>query len=98
MKNDFLHFGDGTVLINGKKYPFENKTIGIKRNYAARSIGVELEKLIAVPFHPPILGAKYVFIDDVKYKIEQAQVISDSYPKSIQLSLSRNSRSSNAKK
>ena len=97
MKSDFLHFGDGTVLVNDKKYPYENKTIGIKRNYSARSVGVDLEKLIAVPFHPPILGAKYVFIADVKYKIEQAQVINDSYPKSIQLSLSRNSRLNNAK-
>ena len=89
----FLHFGDGVVLIGKHKYQFQNLTIGIKRNYSARSVGVNLEKLIAVPFCPDILSAMTVSIEGVKYKVEQKQVIEDSLPKSIQISLSRNSRS-----
>lgn len=88
----FLHFGDGTALIGERSVHFQNLTIGIKRNYSARSVGVNLEKLIAVPYSPEILSAMTVSIEGVKYKVEQKQVIEDSFPKSVQFSLSRNTR------
>lgn len=92
--NEFLTFNDGIVEIvkdeKNLKLHFGNRTIGIKRHYAARTAGTEISKLIHTPRAPGGISAQDdAFISGQKYKIEQVQALDDTNPPCFVLTLKK---------
>jgi len=68
---------------------FEDRTVGIKRHYAARAAGSEITRLIQVPLRRDISAVNRIVIDGAEYKIEQAQHLADTNPPVSVLTLRR---------
>lgn len=87
---EFLTFNDGYCFIYSVKgnqladrkaeLRYGNRTLGMRRHYAARTAGVEINRLIQVPQNLEINTHDNAVIDGNRYSIEQAQYISDSNP------------------
>lgn len=103
MKNhiEFLSFSDGTlrlyetdendeiIPLKRKLYCFGERTIGVKRYYAARQNDIELNKVIHIQRDNRVTTDLAAVIGRTRYKIEQVQHMSDSNPPSTVLSLSQ---------
>ncbi len=61
-------------------FHFGNRTVGMRRYYAAKAATVEINKLIQIPRYEDISSMDAVVIDEERYKIEQIQHISDTNP------------------
>ena len=66
---------------------FGNQVIGVKRNYAARSVNVEINKLVRVPLREYLTNKHNAVISGERFKIEQVQHIHDSNPPKTVLTL-----------
>lgn len=87
---EFLTFNDGVCdvyevkqnqLANKKMtLCFGDRTVGMKRFYAARAATVLINRLIQVPRQLSITAKDNVVIDNTRYKIEQLQQINDTNP------------------
>lgn len=87
---EFLTFNNGTCDIynvKGNKISdklmtlcFGDRTVGMKRYYAARAATVEINRLIQVPQQLDITPGNRVVISNNEYKIEQVQQLNDTNP------------------
>jgi hypothetical protein len=87
---EFLTFNDGLCDIynvKGNKISdklmtlcFGDRTVGMKRYYAARAATVEINRLIQVPQQLSITASNRVVIDNNEFKIEQVQQLYDTNP------------------
>lgn len=87
---EFLTFNDGLCDIynvNSNKISdkvitlcYGNRTIGIKRYYAARAATIEINKLIQIPQQLDITPSNRVVIGNDEFKIEQVQQLNDTNP------------------
>lgn len=87
---EFLTFNDGLCNIYSLKgnaidqklmtLCFGNRTIGVKRNYAARAASTKIDRLIQVPLQMSITASNRVVIDDAEYKIDFVQYLKDTNP------------------
>jgi hypothetical protein len=87
---EFLTFTDGKCDIYSIKgnvldqklmtLDFGDRTVGIKRFYAARAAATEIDRLIQVPIQKSITSENRAVIDDTEYTIEQAQHLQDTNP------------------
>lgn len=94
---EFLTFNDGICDIynvKGNKVSdklmtlcFGDRTVGMKRYYAARAATVEINRLIQVPQQKTITASNRVVIEDAEYKIEQLQQLNDTNPPATVLTL-----------
>lgn len=94
---EFLTFNDGSCAIynvRGNKIAdkvmtldFGNRTLGMKRYYAARGAGVEINRLIQVPQQRSITTNNRAVVENIEYKIEQVQHLNDTNPQTTVLTL-----------
>lgn len=94
---EFLTFNDGKCdiyTVSGNKLKnkimtlwYGNRTVGMKRYYAARAASVEIDKVIQIPQRFDITAINDVVICDSRYKIEQLQQINDTNPRATLLTL-----------
>ena len=70
-----------------RKFNFEYKTIGVKRNYEALQAQVKLDELIQVLLDRKISTQDVVVIEGVQYEVKQVQHKKDTYPETSLLSL-----------
>ena len=101
VKKKFLTFTDGQIELyetdedgeiieeSRKAHRFGERTIGVKRYFAARTNDIELNKVIHIHMDRNVVTDMAAVIDGTKYKIIQVQHISDSRPKCTVLSLSQ---------
>lgn len=93
----FLTFSDGICDIYNVKgnriadklmsLYFGDRTVGMKRYYAARAATVEINRLIQIPQQKSITASNRIVIDSIEYKIEQIQHLNDTNPKATVLTL-----------
>ncbi len=100
-KIKFLTFNDGIVKVyetddddciisnSERLFRFGDRTVGVKRFYAAYQNDINLERVIHIPRAADMTTEKAVVIDNTRYKVEQVQQLTDTYPKSTVLSLSQ---------
>lgn len=98
---EFLTFNDGIVDIYDtnnddeiisdslKRYYFGNRTVGVKRFYAAYQNDITLKKVIHIHFFKDMTSDKAVVIDNTRYNVEQVQFDKNSNPPCTILSLSQ---------
>jgi hypothetical protein len=96
---EFLTFKDGKCIIYNVKgnqlaepvepLDFGNRTVGIKRFYAARAATTQVDRLIHVPQRLNITAMQNVVIDGARFKIEQIQQLYDTNPWATVLTLHR---------
>lgn len=94
---EFLTFSDGLCDIYSVKgnrpdmklmtVCFGERTVGMKRFYAARAASTEITRLIQVPRQPAIEAVNRAVIGGTEYRIEQVQHIIDSNPPATLLTL-----------
>lgn len=100
-KNEFLSFSDGRLDLyetdenddiiaeSKKKFRFGDRTIGVKRYFAARTNDIELTKVIHINRYKSATSDMAAIIDGTRYKIIQVQHINDTRPKCTVLSLAQ---------
>ena len=66
---------------------FGDRTVGMKRYYAARAATTEINRLIQVPQQLSITANDRVLIDANEYKIVQLQQLNDTNPRVTVLTL-----------
>jgi hypothetical protein len=98
---DFLTFNDGIVDIyetdeddviirnSVNQFRFGNRTVGVKRYYAARQNDIELDLVIHIHKNLEIDSQNAAVINKTRYKIEQIQQMPDTNPPCTVLSLSQ---------
>lgn len=98
---EFLAFADGIVdiyqtdenddimLSEKQSYCFGNRTIGVKRYYAARQHDIKLDRVIHIQRNDEITSDLAAVINHTRYKIEQVQHFADTNPPSTVLSLTQ---------
>lgn len=97
-KTKFETFHDGIVsfwqldenrqpvlLVDGIRY--QNRVVGIKRNYAAEQAGHTVEKLIRIPRTDLVIRGTFAVIADQQYHVLQAQTIQDTIPQCTDITL-----------
>jgi hypothetical protein len=94
---EFLTFNDGYCDIfevkgnqlGEKKMTlcYGDRTVGMKRYFAARTATVEINRLIHVPRQLSITAKDNVMIGTARYKIEQVQHLNDTNPPATVLTL-----------
>ena len=94
---EFLTFADGFCAIysvSGNKIKdklltlcFGDRTVGMKRYYAARAASTEITRLIQVPRQLSIEAVHRAVINGTEYKIEQVQHLNDTNPPATVLTL-----------
>ncbi len=87
---EFLTFNDGSCdiySVSGNKpkdklltLSYGNRTVGMKRFYAARAASTEINRLIQIPLRGDVTAENRAVIEKVIYKIEQAQYLYDTNP------------------
>jgi len=95
--SEFLTFTDGfcdIYSVNGNKIKdklltlcFGDRTVGMKRFYAARAASTEITRVIQVPRQLSIEAVHRAVICSVEYKIEQVQHLNDTNPPATVLTL-----------
>lgn len=98
---EFLTFNDGIVDIyetdeddviirnTVKKFKYGNRTVGVKRYYAARQNDINIDLVIHIHLDLNIVTNLAAVINKTRYKIIQVQQIVDSNPPVSILSLSQ---------
>ena len=94
---EFLTFGDGLCDIYSVKgnqrdaklltLCYGDRTVGMKRYYAARAATVQIDRLIQVPQQRSIEAIHRTVIDGAEYRIEQVQHVDDTNPPATLLTL-----------
>lgn len=74
-----------TLLLGNVR--FQNRTVGIKRNYEALQADHVVQKLIRIPRMDFIKPGVFVVIEDQQYTVLQAQNIYDTIPECTDLTL-----------
>lgn len=74
-----------TLLLGNVR--FQNRTIGIKRNFEAEQAGHTVQKLIRIPRMDFIKPGVFVVIGSQQYTVLQAQNIYDTIPECMDLTL-----------
>jgi hypothetical protein len=97
---EFLTFSDGLCdiySVSGNKLDgklmtlcYGNRTVGVKRYYAARAAKAEINRLIQVPMRKDITAANAAVISGVRYKIDQVQYLNNTNPPTTVLTLQQN--------
>lgn len=67
-------------------FNFRNETIGIKQYYETSTLGIQIEKIISIPFNNLVANGYAVVINDEHYNIELIQT-KDTFPKSLRITL-----------
>lgn len=78
---------DGNAGTEVERLRFKERVVGTKRYYEAKTVKIQIDRLIRVPFRPWLTTEYLVVIDGVVYELEQVQIIPDSKPKTNDLSL-----------
>ena len=96
---EFLTFNDGSCdiySVSGNKLGnkimtlcFGNRTVGMKRFYAARAASTEINRLIHIPLREDVTTENRAVIEKAVYKIEQSQNLYDTNPRVTVLTLHR---------
>ena len=96
---EFLTFNDGQCdiySVTGNKLGdkimtlcFGNRTVGMKRFYAARAASIEITRLIQIPLREDITAENRAVIGTAVYKIEQSQNLYDTNPPVTVLTLQK---------
>ncbi len=98
---EFLTFNDGIVAIYEtdeddviirnavKKFKYGNRTVGVKRYYAARQSDIKLDLVIHIHRDLELNTQHAAVIKNTRYKIEQVQQLPDTNPPVTVLSLSQ---------
>ena len=96
---EFLTFNNGTCNIysvSGNRLKdklltlcYGNRTVGMKRFYAARAASTEITRLIQIPLREDVTTENRAVIGKAEYKIEQAQYLYDTNPPATVLTLRR---------
>lgn len=68
---------------------FQERTVGVKRYYEAMTNKVQVDRLIRVPLQPWMSTEYLAVIEGEVYQIEQTQTITDTRPKTNDVSLHR---------
>jgi len=94
---EFLTFSDGQCdiySVSGNRLAdklmtlcFGNRTVGVKRFYAARAASIEIDRVIQIPLREDVTAENNVVISGVRYRVEQAQNIYDTNPPASVLTL-----------
>lgn len=66
---------------------FQNRVIGIKRNYCAEQAGHTVEKLIRIPRTDLVVRGTFAVIQGQQYQVLQAQTILDTMPQCTDITL-----------
>ena len=74
-----------TLLLGNVR--FQERTVGIKRNFEAEQAGHTVQKLIRIPRMDFIKPGVFVVIEDQQYTVLQAQKILDTIPECMDLTL-----------
>lgn len=69
-------------------FNFCDETIGIKQFYEFNTLGVQIEKIVSIPFNNLVTNGYAVVIDEEFYNIELIQV-KDTFPKSLRITLTK---------
>lgn len=72
-KIKFINFFDGKVAVDGIEYNFGEESIGYRRHYAASVAGVQISRIIHVPYTREIRINSIARIDGFDYIIESVQ-------------------------
>ena len=67
---------------------FKDDTIGIKSYYGFQTLGVEIERVVSIPFNNLVNKSRVLKIGDDIYQISLIQV-KDTFPKSLKLTLNK---------
>lgn len=98
-KGKFEEFNDGCLKIYGnneedKLYPKRQEAIrygeevtSLKRYYGAKSVGSEIDMTIHIPVLKDVSSHDVVIIENLQYEIEQVQLLRDTKPPLLRLSL-----------
>ena len=97
-KGKFEEFNDGSLKIYGsneedKLYPkqeairYGEEVTSLKRYYGAKSVGSEIDMTIHIPVLKDVSSHDVVIIKNLQYEIEQIQMIKDTKPPILRLSL-----------
>ena len=96
---EFLTFNDGQCdiyTVTGNKLAdkvltvcFGNRTVGMKRFYAARAASTEITRLIQIPLREDVTTENRAVIGKAVYKIEQSQNLYDTNPPVTLLTLQK---------
>ena len=94
---EFLTFNDGQCdiySVSGNRLAdklrtlcYGNRTVGMKRFYAARAASTEITRLIQIPLREDVTTENRAVIGKAEYKIEQAQYLYDTNPPATVLTL-----------
>ena len=68
---------------------FEYETLGMNRFYTALQADVKLDELIITPLIRSVSTQDIAVINDISYRIEQAQHVTDTKPPASRFSLSK---------
>ncbi|MCI8506899.1 MAG: hypothetical protein HFI67_12025 [Lachnospiraceae bacterium] len=71
------------------RVPYERRTVGCQRFYAAKQAAVKVEELIRIPQTGKISTQDLCMIEGRLYRIRQVQQIMDTMPEATDLSLER---------
>ena len=95
--SEFLTFNDGQCdiySVSGNKLKdkimtlcYGNRTVGMKRFYAARAANTEITRIIQVPLREDITTENRAVIEKAEHKIEQTQYLYDTNPPATVLTL-----------
>lgn len=76
-------------LVLHQTYPFEYKTIGVKRAYEAAQAQTRLDELIKIPLDRAVSTQDIAVIDSIQYNIKLVQHKYETLPPTTWLSLTR---------
>lgn len=79
------------LMPNPLRLRYDEQRTGVTRYYAAKQANVQIERVLRVPDAGIWIDTQSVAVteDGMQYRIEQVQTVIDSYPRSLDISLSR---------
>lgn len=98
---EFVSFSDGICNIYSKdddgnrennKYKglgFNDRVLGFKKFFAAQANHVKVDRVIRIPLISKIDGHDCIEINNIEYEIKLMQIIQDTNPPSIDLTLEK---------
>lgn len=78
---------DGNAGAEKEHLNFEERTVGYKRFYEAMTNKVQVDRLIRVPYRSWLTTEYLAVLEGQVYELKQVQVMPDTGPKSLDLSL-----------
>ena len=71
------------------RIPFERRKVGLMRFYQAKQADVKITDVIRIPRQMGISTNDVCLIGDAQYQVRQAQLVPDTLPQSVDLTLER---------